>query len=499
MSQGLSPYETAVCELATGDADAATQRLQAELERDPANPDLLVALGCAKERKGEIPEATKLYRAALVASSSHGLANLNLGYLILIRGNTNGALACLQRALDAPPRPSPAELAVPTFDAAALPLPAGGEAEVRASMACLMLGLKLQENGRFEDSAACFEHALRLYAGNGGAYYALATAGRSGSALVLRMESALQNRGLRPSERGPLCFALGRGLADLGEFDRAMALYDEGNQIALSEASSPVDREGFARTIDWMIENYTAERVRRHARQGSDSDLPLLIVGMMRSGTTLVEQIASSHPDVVAGDELVYWRDGLSQFMRPGSPPPNAGQSESLTAGYLGLLRTIGPDALRVTDKMPQNFVALGLIHSLFPNARIVCCRRNAAENCLSIYTTSFRNSMPFANRREDIAFFYRQFERLMAHWSGVIPRDRLMEVAYEDLLTDREATTRRLIAFCGLDWHDDCLRPEQNRRPVKTASVWQVRQPIQAKSRQGFEPWLEQFRRLLA
>lgn len=501
LGAGLTAYETAVCEIAIGRAESAVQRLSSELEKDPDDADLLAALACATEKTGNVSDATKLYRRALLAAPAHGLANLNLGYLILIRGNIAGALACLQRSFDAAPAPTKEELAAPTFDAGALPCPSEDEARVRASAACLMLGIRLQEGARFEDAADCFEHALRLNPGNGAAYLALVSAGERDEDLVERMEAAYRIPGLRPSERGPLCFALARAKADAGDFGQAMRLYDEGNAIALSEAPTPFDREDFERSIDWMIRNYTADRLSRMAENGSPSEMPLPIVGMMRSGTTLVEQILTSHPDVAAGGELVFWRDNLSAHLRPGSPAPNSSQSASLIARYTELLRSLGSDAARVTDKMPQNFAVLGIMHALFPCARIVCCRRDAVDTCLSIYTTSFRNPMPFANAREDIAFFYRQFERLMTHWSEAIPRDRLMQIRYEDLLTDREATTRRLIEFCGLEWHEDCLHPERNRRAVKTASVWQVRQPVEAARRSrtaGFEPWLDEFRRLL-
>ena len=172
-----------------------------------------------------------------------------------------------------------------------------------------------------------------------------------------------------------------------------------------------------------------------------------------------------------------------------------------MAGDYLNLLREIDPNAKRVTDKMPGNFVHLGLVHLLFPNARIVCCRRNPVDTCLSIYMTAFRNTMGYIHSRSDLAFYYREFDRLMSHWRSMIPADRLIEVQYEDLLSDRETVTRRLIDFCGLEWDQACLRPESNRRAVKTASVWQVRQAVYATSQERwrrYEPWLGELRSLL-
>lgn len=494
---GLTPYEAGVCECVTGDAAGAARRFQNELERERQNPDLLAGLACTFEKLGRTPEATKLYRKALIAFPAHGLSNLNLGYLLLIRGNAAGALLCLSRALEAPPPSAAIELAVPVFDPSGLPQ-SGDE---RTSTCCLLLGMALQETGRFEDSEACFDLAVRINPRNGAAYYSLVTGGRADDDLVRRMEEAYAQAEPGTADRGPLCFALAGALAERDECQRAMDLYDEGNRIALGDPNSHYDRQSFERSIDWMIETYTADRVEAMAAKGSTSEKPVLIVGMMRSGTTLVEQIVSSHPDVVAGDELVFCRDHLYRFMQPGTPAPSAAQAAALTSGYLALLDSIGQDAPRVTDKLPQNFAVLGLVHGLFPNARILCCQRDAAETCLSIYRASFRSRMSFVNDRGDIAFFYRQFERLMRHWVRVLPRDRLMEVRHADLVRDREATTRRLIEFCGLPWDEACLRPDLNRRTVKTASLWQVRQPVFTASpnrSRCFEPWLEEFREQL-
>ena len=170
-------------------------------------------------------------------------------------------------------------------------------------------------------------------------------------------------------------------------------------------------------------------------------------------------------------------------------------------AGYLALLRSIGPSALRVTDKAPDNFVRLGLLTAALPRARIILCRRHPVATCLSMYFELFESSWDFAYDRGDLAFAYRQHERLTEHWRGALHADRLAEVEYEKLVSDREAETRRLIAFCGLDWDDACLEPQRNERAVNTASVWQARQPVYTSSIERwrrFEPWLGGLRELL-
>jgi hypothetical protein len=443
------------------------------------------------ELDGDATEAAKLYRRATILFPSSEAANCNLGYLLLLRGNIPGAIASLGRSLDSASESSFAGLLLPSFHAESLPSTKGGP-DPGASHACLMLGQKLQQIGRFQEATECFRRSISLNPTNGGAYYALCHSTHFSShddPLLKEILTILEAPDIASTDEAQIRFGLGKVLDDIGEYGQAIVQFDLANQIVLRLQGRPFDRDSFRAYIDSLIRNYGSG-----SGQGSDSELPLLIVGMMRSGTTLAEQILSCHPEVTAGEELVFWRDQGAPFMGPGSRPPSPAEANAIAKAYLGILREIGPTARRVTDKMPQNFAALGLIHRVFPKARIICCRRNPVDTCLSIYTTSFRHPMPFVSSRSDIVFFYRQFERLMNHWHEVVPSDRLIEVRYEDLVCEREQTTRRMIEFAGLEWSDACLRPEQNVRPVKTASVWQVRQPVYGASRERwrkYEPWL--------
>jgi len=173
-----------------------------------------------------------------------------------------------------------------------------------------------------------------------------------------------------------------------------------------------------------------------------------------------------------------------------------------LAEDYLALLRRIGPNALRVTDKNPFNFLWAGLIHQALPNARFIHCRRDPIDTCLSIYFTRFASAQPFAYDRGDLLFYYRQYQRLMAHWQSVLPPDRLLEIDYQELTADPEQQTRRIVAFCGLAWDDGCLAPERNERRVRTASIWQARQPVYRSSVErwrNYQPWLGELAELHA
>jgi hypothetical protein len=173
-----------------------------------------------------------------------------------------------------------------------------------------------------------------------------------------------------------------------------------------------------------------------------------------------------------------------------------------MAGDYRSLLTQISPTARRVTDKSPHNYHFLGLIHAVFPRARIIHCRRHPVDTCLSIYFQDFARKMDFAYDRNDLVAAYRQYVKLLAHWRGVLPADRFLEIQYEDLVADREAVTHKMIAFCGLDWNDACLHSEQNRRSVRTASVWQARQPIYRTSVarwRHYAPWLGSLVELLS
>jgi hypothetical protein len=213
-----------------------------------------------------------------------------------------------------------------------------------------------------------------------------------------------------------------------------------------------------------------------------------------------VEQILSSHPAIAAGGELTAWNTADIE-VNEATGTFDAPRARAATAKYLSVLHRVGPSAARVTDKLPLNFLRLGAIHTLLPDARIIHCQRDPIDTCLSIYTTLFKSRVGFAAKKDDLVFFYRLYQRLMAHWQKVLPAGVLMDVQYESLVANREAETRRLIAFTGLDWDQSCMRPEQNTRSISTASAWQARQPVYTSSLRRFrnyEPWLGELAQLL-
>ena len=299
----------------------------------------------------------------------------------------------------------------------------------------------------------------------------------------------------RLAAEGTSClhFTLAILLDKQGRYDEAFSHYRRGNDLKrelFRQYGRAYDPEGHRRLIDLLIATFDRSFFDGVQSFGVDSELPVFIVGMPRSGTTLVQQILASHPQIFAAGEI---RD-LEQILS--APPQSGGIFSSypvymssatrqairiMSERYLERLGKLGGQAQRVVDKMPHNYLHLGSIFALFPRARIIHCRREAMDVCLSCYCQNFK-WLNYASSLADLGFHYREYERLMAHWRQVLPL-RMYEVQYEDLVARSEPVIRDLIAFCGLDWSASCLDFHRNPRAVRTASKLQVRRPVYASS----------------
>ncbi|RTL95021.1 MAG: sulfotransferase family protein [Hyphomicrobiales bacterium] len=292
---------------------------------------------------------------------------------------------------------------------------------------------------------------------------------------------------LRESNHGSegeqeLHHAAGKLLNDLRRYKEAMDHFKRGNQ-----AGHKFDLESYRRWVDATIETFTPELVASKAAYGSASEVPVFVVGMPRSGTTLTEQICASHPDVHGAGELSKLRRvangiglgyrlvaGLGEAVASITPE----LSGTLAAEHLAYLHERAPNALRIVDKMPHNFELIGLIGILFPNARIIHCRRDPIDNCISCFILNFTKAHSYSTDLQTLGLYYREYDRLMRHWHKVLP-GRIFENQYETLIENQEEQSRRLISYLGLPWHDDCLRFFDRDGSVNTFSRWQVRQPI--------------------
>jgi len=313
------------------------------------------------------------------------------------------------------------------------------------------------------------------------------------------MQAALDTPGLQAAQRLRIRLAIGKAAEDLGDYDQAMQQFDAADIVRRGSAS--FDPAAFSVEIDRLIARFTPEWIARAPGLGSCDATPVLIIGMPRSGTTLVEQIVSIHPEAGAAGELHFWNQRGAAWHRSGADGIDAPFLAQAQADYLGVLRAIAPKAARVTDKMPFNFLWAGLIHMAFPRATIIHCRRAAVDTALSIHQTHFHPSLTFPTGGAELVAYFRGYQRLVDHWRSVLPADRFIEVDYEELTREPEPEIRRIIAACGLAWHDACLRPECNPRAVNTPSKWQARQPIFRTSVgrwRRYEPWLGPLRALV-
>jgi tetratricopeptide (TPR) repeat protein len=289
---------------------------------------------------------------------------------------------------------------------------------------------------------------------------------------------------LPPDARARLGQVAGEALERLGDYDESFAAHADANRAV----AVPFDEADYARFIGRVLDVFSADRVAELARHGDRSELPVFIAGMPRSGTTLVEQIIDAHPKALGAGEINDIEaavGGLQVELQSTEPYPECvadlepDDVARLAGRYLDRLRALAPSARRVVNKSLANYRTLGFVALLFPAARVIVCRRDPRDTCVSCYmSTILPQALPYITDLRHLGFAYRQHERLLAHWKKVLTLP-MLEVDYEAVVDDLEAQSRRIIEFCGLDWDDRCLRFHASGRTVRTMSYEQVRRPI--------------------
>jgi tetratricopeptide (TPR) repeat protein len=488
------------------DAVAAFERAVAS---DPRYADAYFRLGIALEMMGNIGGAIVAYHRATELHPSLTEAWFRAGALVHMLGHRDQAIRCFRRAAATGGKTSFGRLgkarALLTEDCnqeAELVLRHTLELDPSDAMAHDLLGNLLSEFGRFDEARECFQRSIALAPLLAGSYYELVrcrpvTGDDDG--LLQRMEAALATPGLEAAQRLRLHLAIGKAADDLGDYALAMQHFDAADSVR--RGCQPFDSAAFSIETGRLMARCTPAWIARAPELGNSDARPVLIIGMPRSGTTLVEQIVSMHPEAGAGGELHFWNQRGAEWHRSGAAGNEKPFLAKAAADYLRVLRAIAPKAARVTDKMPFNFLWAGLIHVAFPRAIIIHCRRAAIDTALSIHQTHFHPGLAFPTGGAELVAYFRSYQRLIDHWRSVLPPDRFIEVDYEDLTRSPEPVIRRIIAACGLAWHDACLRPEANPRAVKTPSKWQTRQPIYRTSVarwRRYEPWLGPLRELV-
>ncbi len=348
--------------------------------------------------------------------------------------------------------------------------------------------------GHFEEAEAIYKDVLASYPNISSLWVVLASMRRMTSADGAWLDNALRllASGLPPMEEVGLRFAIGKYWDDVGNYQSAFSSYEIANNLARS-TSVKYNRQARTEYVDDMIRVYSKEVLLKIGAGASPSAQVVLVVGMPRSGTTLVEQIVASHPAATGAGELGFWTEVLLEHAAAiRSGVLDEAVRRELADSYMRLLSDCGANRLRVVDKAPVNSEYLGLIHSVLPNARIIYLKRDPIDTCLSCYFQQLSPSLSYAMDLSDLAHYYREHYRLMQHWRAVLPAETIMDVPYSGLVANPEDWTRRIIDFIGLEWDDHCLEFHKTNRPVVTASNWQVRQRIYSSSLQRWRNYAQ-------
>lgn len=453
-------YNIASAFLALEQFDKAAAGFSRALALKPDYPEAYVGLAGIHQEHKRLPEAEAMVKKALALAPEKAAAHCQLGGIHAEAGYPEKAEQAYDEALALEPDLTGAHLGK---------------------------GYLLMEHGRMLEAEALFRHALSLDRDNLGARLALAqvkkvAAGDENMAALVREAEKI---GAMPETKAlPLHFALGKCYDDTKQHDLAMRHFLEGCRLKRKRTQyDPANSDLICQNIR---EFFSPENIERLGGGGCPSELPVFILGMPRSGTTLTEQIIASHPQAYGAGELP---DLLALAAKPtaeaveGYPLSLAGLTRDDLAAmgekYVAGLRARNQQAQRITDKMPANFNCVGLIHLMLPKARIIHVKRNPVDTCLSGFTRLFNKSQHHSYDLAEIGRYYRNYAAIMAHWREVLPPGAFYEVQYEQLVADQENQSRALLAYCGLEWDEACLDFHKTERQVRTASVTQVRQPI--------------------
>jgi tetratricopeptide (TPR) repeat protein len=466
------------------------------LELGPNNPDTLDNLALAVKDQERLDEAADLLRRALVIDSHGDKLHVHYATVLLDHKKIDEAATAVERAHALNPANHDAAniMGRVAFERGDLD---AALAHYRRALALKPdladahnnMGNVLKELGHLREAEDAFLEALRLDPDVTGVYVNLADSKKfaPGDPHLAAMETlAAQADGLSKTDRMQLDFALGKAYADLKDHARSFKHLLAGN--AAKRSTIAYDECATFALFDQIEATFTGELIDGKGGNGDPSAMPIFIIGMPRSGTTLIEQIIASHPAVVGAGELQTLNDVVLTVRGPDAkalaypdfvPALEAPALHEIGAAYVAAVRKLAAGGEHVTDKMPANYYFAGLIRLALPNAKIIHTIRDPVDTCISCFSKLFSGEQNHTYDLAELGRYYRRYERLMAHWYGVLPAGSILDVRYESVVADLEAQARRIVAYCGLPWHDDCLSFHKTERPVRTASATQVRQPI--------------------
>lgn len=513
--------------------EEAIEEYRRAIELRPAYPEALSNLGCTLRELGQFEEAEKALRMAIGAKPAYIEAYNNLALTLWDRKQPEEALGVLARSMAIQPDRPEAMIIMASYlldlgrtkgalyacqralrnkpdHVGALNLMGricrdledftGSIDHCRKALALKPdsaeilnnLGISLLEVGDLAGATEALSRAAELEPNSLATYINLASAKKfkPGAPEIKVLEDAVRREDITDEQRMSLHYALGKAYDDVKEHHRAFEQFMAG--AAIKRKTLVYDEQPTMRLFDRIRQVFTPKLLAEKAGFGDPTLSPIFIVGMPRSGSTLVEQILASHPQVHGAGEVKFLHQGVLQVDKEfGSAVRypelmhliEQSQLRTIVEYYRDHLPALPEGKTRITDKMLTNYYYVGLIYLLFPNARIIHCKRNAVDTCISCYSKMFREDMPYTYDLKEIAHYYRKYTELMEHWKAVLPQHYVLEVRYEEVVGDIEKEARRIVSHCGLEWNAACLEFHKTERPVKTASVTQVRQPLYASS----------------
>ena len=491
----------------------AIRLLTSRVKRGNAQAETYAALGRAFLNLDKLDDAERCFRKALQMEADNTTTLIGLARTIQSKNHPKIALEIVQKALALEPE-KPVVLHLHGSLLSDLNQPEQArdvflktlEIDPTFLPAILSLGYHYMEIGDKEKARAAFENAVKNDEKDFAGHLGIARLDKltKDHPTLLRLEEKAKTVDEMPGRRAvSLHYALGKAYDDIKRHEASFQNYAKG--AALKRGMIRHDPAIFTALVDRIIATFTREHLSKLRESAITSDRSIFVLGMPRSGTTLTETIIASHPDVHGGGEL---RD-LHRLMPTEVGPvdkrfPHVMASQDtatiklIMQDYDRAVSDLAGTHSRITDKMPANFVYLGVIHALLPNAQIVHTVRDPVDTCLSCFTRLFDRAQYHSYDQMELGTYYNNYRRLMEHWRSVLPKDAFMDLRYEDLVTDFENEARRLITWCNLDWNAACLTPHKTKRSVRTASVTQVREPIYTTSIQKWRVYEEQLQPLL-
>lgn len=478
----------------SGRYEEAREQFERARALDPHSPAINSGLGNTLQKLGRWNDAVACYERAVALKPDYADAWTNLAAAYNDQRLHDKALACCDKAIAVDGRRAEAFnnrgialVALDRFDEAMASYARALAINPNLATAYVNIGSALVERGRIDEAIGQFDRAIAIEPRQPQFHLCHVLTKRvvDGDPRLAALEALARDASAMPGEaRVDLHFALAKAYSDVGRRAEAFAELLSGN--ALKRKRVDYDEAATLGRLERIARAWPREVVEAWRGPGHPSARPVFILGMPRSGSTLVEQILACHPAVRAGGEISAFQDsataalGTIEDYVPAREPADrrAARLGRIADLYLAALDSVAPDTQLVTDKMPANFALIGLIRLAFPNARIIHTRRNALDTCLSCFSTLF-TAVPYSYDLGELGRYYRAYERLMAHWRGVLPESAILDVDYEMLVSDFEAEARRIVAYCGLPWDPACLSFYTSRQPIKTASAVQVRQPL--------------------